>query len=83
MILVGVYLYADSSTKRKENDERKCSIAGLVKDFVFVWVLLCLLGFYIVSVNLGSATFFAAGNIVAETILLLYVVKRGTMQSST
>ena len=76
MILVGIYLYADSSTKRKENNELKRNIAGLAKDFVFVWALLCLLVFYIVSVDLGSATFFAVGNIVAEAILFLYVVKR-------
>jgi hypothetical protein len=76
MILVGIYLYADSSTKRKENKEKRWNIARLAKDFVFVWVLLCLLAFYIVSVELGSATFFAAGNIVAEAILLLYVVKQ-------
>ena len=76
MIVIGIYLYADSSTERKENKETKWNIARLAKDFVFVWVLLCLLAFYIVSVNLGSATFFAAGNIVAEAILLVYVVKR-------
>ena len=76
MIVVGIYLYADSSAKRKENNELKRNIAGLAKDFVFVWVLLCLLAFYIVSVNLGSATFFAVGNIVAEAILFLYVVKQ-------
>ena len=78
MILVGIYLYADSSAKRKESKRTKWSIAGLSKDFVFVWALLCLLAFYIVSVDLGSAIFFAVGNIVAETFLLLYVVKRRT-----
>ena len=82
MILVGIYLYADSSTKRKENNELKRNIAGLAKDFVFVWALLCLLAFYIVSVDLGSAAFFAAGNIVAEGILLIYVLKRRIKQSS-
>lgn len=76
MILVGIYLYADSNTKRKEENELKRNIAGPAKDFVFVWALLCLLAFYIVSVDLGSATFFAAGNIIAEAILFLYVVKR-------
>jgi hypothetical protein len=83
MIAVGIYLYVDSSTKRKENNEAKWGIARLANDFVFVWALLCLLAFYIVSVNLGSATFFAAGNIVAEAILILYVVKRAIKHSST
>ena len=77
MIAVGIYLYADSSTKRKENNETEWNIARLANDFVFVWVLLSLLAFYIVSVNLGSATFFAAGNILAEAILILYVMKNG------
>ena len=78
MILVGVYLYADSSTKRKQNSKVKRNIVGLVKDFVFVWALLCLLAFYIVSVDLGSAIFFAVGNIGAEAILFLYVLKGRT-----
>ena len=78
MILVGVYLYADSSTKRNQNSKVKRNIVGLGKDFVFVWALLCLLGFYILSVDLGSATFFAVGNIAAEAILFLYVLRGRT-----
>ena len=78
MIVVGIYLYADSSTERKENNETKWNIAKLAKDFVFVWALLCLLGFYILSVDLGSATFFAVGNIAAEAILFLYVLRGRT-----
>ena len=78
MILVGIYLYADSSMKRKQNSRVKQDIVGLVKDFVFVWALLCLLAFYIVSVDLGSATFFAVGNIAAEAILFVYVLKGRT-----
>lgn len=83
MIAVGIYLYVNSSTKRKENNETEWNIARLANDFVFVWALLCLLAFYIISVYLGSAAFFAAGNIVAEAVLILYVVKRGIKHSST
>jgi uncharacterized membrane protein len=80
LIAVSLYLYWDRR-KRFVEGTRVLSRSRL-SDFVFVWVLLCLLAFYIVSVNLGSATFFAAGNIVAEAILLFYVLKRGIKQSS-
>lgn len=54
---------------------------GLVKDFVFVWVLVSLLIFYIISVQIGSAAIFAAGNIFVEVLLIIYLVKNKTKES--
>ena len=75
LVLISIYLYRNSRTKRKENSRTTSNTVRLGKDFVFVWVLLCLLVFYIVSVNIGSAVVFAAGNIVVEAILIVYLVK--------
>jgi uncharacterized membrane protein len=80
LIVVGIYLYADSSKKRKENSQIKRSVARLAKDFVFIWILISLLVFYVVSVNVGSPTLFAIGNVIVEAILILHIVKnRGVM----
>ena len=73
LILVGIYLYAGSRTKRKE-EVRKTNRFGFIANFVFIWVLIGLLVFYIVSVNIGSSTIFAAGNIVVEVILIAYLI---------
>jgi len=75
LILVSIYLYGNSGTKRKESSRTTSNTVRLGKDFVFVWVLLSLLIFYIVSVNIGSAVVFAAGNIVVEAILVIHLVK--------
>jgi hypothetical protein len=74
MIAIGIYLYTSSRAERKEGNQ-KWSFIKLVKDFTFTWVLVGLLIFYIVSVYLGSFTIFAIGNVVAEGILILYVVR--------
>jgi hypothetical protein len=50
-------------------------------DFIFVWVLLGLLIFYIVSINIGSATVFAAGNIFVEALLVAYLLKNRKRKS--
>jgi hypothetical protein len=75
LIVTGIYLYADSSDKRKENSHIRWNLATLTKDFVFVLFLLGLLIFYIISVNIGSSTIFAVGNIIVEAMLIIYVVK--------
>jgi len=74
LTLVSIYLYRNSKTKRNENN-RESGTIRLAKDFIFVWVLLGLLVFYIVSVNIGSSIIFAVGNIVVETILIIYLMK--------
>ena len=75
LIITGIYLYADSSAKRKENSHIRWNLVKLTKDFVFVWFLLGLLIFYIVSVNLGSSIIFAVGNVIVEAMLIVYVVR--------
>jgi len=74
LISVSIYLYANSRTKRKES-RTTTNRVKLGKDFVFVWVLIGLLAFYIVSVNIRSPVIFASGNIIVEAILIVYLVK--------
>ena len=70
---VSIYLYFDSRKNRRQ--DRTANRLGFVKDFVFVWVLLGLLGLYIVSINGSSSVLFALGNIVVEALLIAYTVK--------
>ena len=74
LTLVSIYLYVDSRPKRKADSGTKRSF-NVLPDFVFVWVLLGLLVFYIASINIGSAAVFAAGNVVVEILLLIYLMK--------
>jgi hypothetical protein len=46
-----------------------------VRDFAFVWVLLGLLGLYIVSIDRGSYILLASGNLVVEALLIAYTVR--------
>ncbi len=75
LIAVSVYLYSNSKPKRTEGHVTAATKTSLGQDFVFVWVLVGLLVFYIVSVYLGSSLIFAAGNIVVEVVLILYLLK--------
>jgi hypothetical protein len=75
LIAISVYLYRNSRAGRIEGDESKKKKPNLSADFVFVWVLIGLLIMYVVSVNIGSATLFATGNIIVESVLLAYLVK--------
>jgi len=71
---VSIYLYMDSRKNRKQ-DTHATGGLGFVRDFVFVWVLLGLLGLYIVSIDRDSAILFASGNMVVEALLIAYTVK--------
>jgi heme/copper-type cytochrome/quinol oxidase subunit 2 len=73
-IVVSVYLYRRRPRKQPANAERRF---GRLRDFTFVWFLLGLLAFYVISVSQGSALLFAVGNIVVEALLLLYVFRSG------
>jgi uncharacterized membrane protein len=77
MIAVGIYLYTDSKAQRKA-DIQKPSLVKIVKDFTFTWILLGLLILYIVSVKIGSSIVFAAGNIIAEVILIIYLLRNSS-----
>jgi hypothetical protein len=75
--LVSIYLYA-SQRKKREETKTKAGISIVVKDFIFVWVLLALLILYIVSIGNSSENLFAAGNIVVELVLVIYLLKNRT-----
>jgi hypothetical protein len=75
LTLVSIYLYISSRPKRKASIRTTGWAVALAKDFFFVWVLLGLLIFYIVSINIGSLYLFAAGNIIVEVILIVYSLK--------
>lgn len=78
LTLVSIYLYAGSRKKCNKGEQEPVNIGNLVKNFVFVWVLLSLLVFYIVSIQIGSVAIFAAGNVVMEVILVIYLIRNRT-----
>lgn len=78
LTLVSIYLYSGSRKKRHHGERKTSNMGTLVKDFMFVWVLLSLLAFYIVSIQIGSIALFAAGNIVVEVILVIYLIRNKT-----
>lgn len=81
LTLVSIYLYRNTRVRRKESNQIKMNIGSLLKDFVFVWVLLGLLVFYIISIQIGSATVFAAGNIFVEALLIIYLLRNRKQKS--
>jgi Flp pilus assembly protein TadB len=82
LTLVGAYLYLESRKKRKENErKREGGVRRLLTDFIFVWVLIGLLIFYIVSIDIGSDLIFAAGNVLVEIVLIIYLLKNKTKDS--
>ncbi len=80
MIACGIYLYIDSKDQRGASNQ-KLSLVKLMKDFTFTWILIGLLIFYIVSVEIGSSVVFAAGNIIAELILITYLLRTSYRKS--
>jgi cobalamin synthase len=81
LTLVSIYIYAGTRARRKENGQTTANVANKMKDFVFVWVLLGLLIFYIVSIQIGSIVIFAAGNILVEVLLIVYLLRNRTKKS--
>jgi uncharacterized membrane protein YbhN (UPF0104 family) len=78
LTLVSIYLYTASRSKRKEDKTKTSHTLRIGKRFVFIWVLLSLLVFYIVSISIGSTLIFALGNIIVEALLLVYLLKNKT-----
>jgi Flp pilus assembly protein TadB len=72
-----VYLYVlvFQIPHRKATDSRSLGAQRFVIDFIFVWVLLGILVFYIMSIAIGSALIFAAGNILVEALLIIYLLE--------
>jgi len=73
-VLVAIYIYIKQRKKRKENKKIAKNV-DILKEFIFVWILLGLLIFYIISIKIGSAAIFALGNIIVEVILIVYLMK--------
>ena len=81
LTLVSIYIYAGTKARRKESGQTTANVVNIVKNFVFVWVLLGLLIFYIVSIQIGSIVIFAAGNILVEVLLIAYLLRNRTKKS--
>lgn len=81
LTLVSIYLYSGSRTRRERPSSKVRGLTRILTDFIFVWVLLGLLIFYIVSINIGSATVFAAGNIFVEALLVAYLLRNRKRKS--
>lgn len=69
-IAVSVYLYM-----RRTSAVRQTRKIGRIEGFAFVWFLIGLLVFYVISVGEASTILFAFGNVVVEGLLLLYIVR--------
>ena len=93
LTLVSIYLYANTRKRRKQAKRESPRTGGFIRDFAFVWVLLSLLVFYILTILLtiqgslvfylgtmqvGPAGVFAIGNVIVEALLVLYLVKNRT-----
>ena len=79
--LIAVYVYASNKAKRKDEALVPNRVARIVRNFVFVWALIGLLVFYLVSVLIVSILLFAIGNIIVETLLLIYLVINRSKES--
>jgi Ca2+/Na+ antiporter len=79
MFVIGasIYLYRRSGQRGLVMPTGKGRVGRVVKDFAFVWMLLGLWVLYIYSIGEQSALIFAAGNIVMEILLVVYVVRSG------
>jgi len=96
LILVSIYLYTNSRVVRGESNKSTAGTSRVIrresnilaagtrlgKDFIFVWVLIGLLVFYIISVNIGSSMVFAAGNIIVEVMLIAYLIRNRREKSA-
>ena len=78
LVLVSIYLYSDAKSRRDKRGQMVRRALSLPRDFIFVWVLLGLLFFYIITVEIGSAPVFAAGNAIVEALLILYLLRNRT-----
>jgi L-asparagine transporter-like permease len=80
LVAASIYLYADS--RRRNRTENFTKPRSVVRNFVFVWVLLALLGLYIITITSTSQPIFIAGNGVVEVLLLFYIMLRGRTERS-
>ncbi len=71
LVFVSLYLY--SKRKPETSVPAKRGQFKFVTDFVFVWVLVLLLIFYVVTIRMSSSFLFAVGNILVELYLAVYI----------
>jgi amino acid transporter len=77
VIGASIYLYIRRKRPEREVLRGIGKVVRVLKNFVFVWVLLALLIFYVYAVGVGSALLFAAGNVIVEVLLVFYALKAG------
>lgn len=82
LLIVSVYLYRDTQNRRGGVPKAKRKVNRLLTDFVFVWVLIGLLVFYVVTIELSSPLIFALGNIAVELLLIVYAIYSGKTSES-
>ena len=75
LTMVAIFLYVNSRGRRRKASMETRKTGKLGSSFIFVWVLLCLLFLYVVSVNMGSYILFAFGNVVVELVLIIYLAR--------
>ena len=75
LAVASIYLYADSA--RKKRSEKFAKPKNMLENFVFVWILLALLGLYIITITSASQPIFIAGNLIVEVLLIVYIMTRG------
>jgi hypothetical protein len=75
LMIVAIFLYIASRAALKKNNRITKNASSLVSDFTFLWFLLGLLVFYVISIRIGSAIVFALGNIFVEVLLVLYLLR--------
>ncbi len=80
IVAASTYLYANTRNRREKSKNPTKAAGRLIKDFVFIWVMLSLLTLYIISIGDASPTLFAAGNIAVEIILIIYLLKNVSEQ---
>jgi hypothetical protein len=74
LLLVSFFLYG--KRKRPAGAEHvRVGPRKFLEDFTFVWVLMFLLAFYIVTIDLRSSVLFAVGNVFVELFLVYYILK--------
>jgi Flp pilus assembly protein TadB len=70
LIAVSTYLYL-----KTREPSGSSGILGKAKDFIFVWILACLLILYILTINNSSSIIFIAGNVIVEIVLVVYTMR--------
>lgn len=75
LTMVAIFLYVNSRGRRRKAGQETGKKGSLRGNFIFVWVLLCLLFLYVVSINMGSYILFAFGNVVVELVLIIYLAR--------